>query len=163
MGGNKRMNIHFVGTGNTFRSRLAEAHLRSKNVPDVEVSSSGIKAHENKNGPITWYAARLIKHFSLVPHMSFAWTKTSPSHLKNVDIVIFMDKAHHHHSQAELGFRGKRFKVWDIPDLEDLGFDRETGGNIHEDAKRMKATEQIFDQIKRKVDTLTISLSKRLP
>ncbi len=154
------MNIHFVCTGNTFRSRLAEAYLRSKNIPDVEVSSSGIKAHENKNGPITWYAARLIKHHSLVPHMSFAWTKTSPSHLKNADTVIFMDTAHHHHSQTKLGFRGKRFEVWSIPDLEDIGFDTETGGNIHEDARRMKATEKIFDQIKSKVGVLVKSLKK---
>ncbi|MBI4066635.1 hypothetical protein HY411_02875 [Candidatus Gottesmanbacteria bacterium] len=154
------MKIHFVCSGNTFRSRLAEAYMRSKNIRGVEVSSSGIKAHDNKNGPITWYAARLIKYHDLVPHMSFAWTKTALSHLKNADIVIFMDKAHHHHSQNELGFRGKRFKVWNIPDLEDLGFDTETGGDITEDAKRMAATEKIFDQIKKNVDALVKSLKK---
>lgn len=146
------MKIHFVCTGNTFRSRLAEAYLRSKNVRSLEVSSSGIKAHENRNGPITWYAARLIKHHNLVAHMSFTWTKTGPEHLEDADIVIFMDKAHHHHSRKDLGFTARRYEIWNVPDLEDLGFDTETGTSIDEDVARMLATEKIFSQIKQKVD-----------
>lgn len=154
------MKIHFVCSGNTFRSRLAEAYLRSKNIPGVEVFSSGIKAHENRNGPITWYAARLLKYHGLVPHMSFNWTKTALTHLKNADRVIFMDKSYHRHSHTELGFHGRRYDVWNIPDLEDLGFDTETGGSIRGDVKRMAATEKIFIQIKSRVDALITSLKK---
>ncbi len=152
------MKIHFVCSGNTFRSRLAEAYLRSKSVRDLEVSSSGIKAHENRNGPITWYAARLVKRNDLVAHMSHQWTRTTLKLLKETDIVIFMDKTHHHHSKTDLGFTGKRYEIWNIPDLENLGFDTETGSDIEEDVKRIVATEKIFSQIKRKVDSLIKTL-----
>lgn len=152
------MKIHFVCSGNTFRSRLAEAYLRSKNVKELHVSSSGVAAHENKNGPITWYGARLIKRHGLVPHLTHAWTKTVPEHLKNADLVIFMDKKYHHHSKRDLGFTGTRYQIWKIPDLNDVGFDSETGVNIEEDMKRIIATEKIFGQIKKKVDSLIKTL-----
>lgn len=152
------MKIHFVCTGNTFRSRLAEAYLRSKKIPNFEISSSGVRAHENKNGPITWFGARLMKRYGLVPHMSKHWSHTSRELLQGADIVIFMDKAHHHHSKTDLGFTGKRYEIWNIPDLEDLGFDTETGGDIEEDVKRIIAAEKIFNQIMRKVDKLIKNL-----
>lgn len=152
------MKIHFVCTGNTFRSRLAEAYLRSKSVRGLEVSSSGIKAHENENGPIAWYGAWLIKRYGLVPHLTHTWTKTAPQHLKNADLVIFMDKKYHHHSKRDLGFTGTRYQIWNIPDLNDMGFDTETGTSIDEDAARMLATEKIFSQIKQKVDKLVKTL-----
>ena len=152
------MKIHFVCSGNTFRSRLAEAYLRSKQITGLEVSSSGIKAHDNKNGPVTWFGARLMKRYGLVPHMSKYWKRTTPKLLEQADTVIFMDKAHHHHSKTDLGFTGKRYEIWNIPDLENLGFDTETGSDIEEDVKRIVATEKIFSQIKRKVDSLIKTL-----
>lgn len=40
------MNIYFICTGNTCRSPMAEAILKSKNLKNVEVRSAGIFAHE---------------------------------------------------------------------------------------------------------------------
>lgn len=38
------MNIYFVCTGNTCRSPMAEAILKSRNLPNIEVKSAGIYA-----------------------------------------------------------------------------------------------------------------------
>jgi protein-tyrosine-phosphatase len=38
------MRVHFVCTGNLYRSRMAEAYLRSKAIPGLEVTSSGVLA-----------------------------------------------------------------------------------------------------------------------
>lgn len=154
------MHIHFVCSGNTFRSRLAEAYLKSKNIRGLRVTSSGVKAHENKNGPITWYAARLIKHHDLVHFMSHGWTRTTQEFLKDADIVIFMDKKHHHHGQKDLGFSGKRYEIWNIPDLGDLGLKGETGDTHKEDLDRIRASDKIYEKIKRKVDKLFSALSE---
>jgi len=154
------MHIHFVCSGNTFRSRLAEAYLKSKNIKGLMVTSSGVKAHENTNGPITWFGARLIKLHGLIPFMSDGWTRTTPKQLKDSDIVIFMDKEHHHHSQKELGFSGKRYEIWNIPDLGDLGFQDEPDDNAEGDLKLMRASEEIFQKIQHNVDTFASILQK---
>lgn len=148
------MKIHFVCTGNSFRSRLAEAYLRSKKIKGLEVSSSGILAEENKNGPISWYAARIIKRDNLIPHTSSHWTKTTTKLLKTADIVIFMSSSHHLHSKEKYGFTGKQFEIWNIPDLEDMGYATETGQTIDEDMERIVATEKIYHQIKHKIEKL---------
>jgi protein-tyrosine-phosphatase len=147
------MHIHFVCSGNTFRSRLAEAYLRSKKIKGLKVSSSGVLAYQNKNGPITWYAARLIKNHSIVPFVSHTWTHTNKRILNSADIVIFMDKKYFHLVKT-IGFTGKKYQIWKVPDLEDLGFDTETIGDHKEELKRMKATDKIFDGIRKRVDRL---------
>ena len=97
----KVVRVHFVCTSNTFRSRLAEVYLRSKKIPNIKVSSSGVTANENPNGPITWYAARLVKKHSLIPFLPQAWTQSTPKLFKEADIIVFMDEKHHLHSKNE--------------------------------------------------------------
>ena len=154
------MHIHFVCSGNTFRSRLAEAYLKSKKIKGFDVSSSGVRAHENRNGPITWYGARLMKRHALVSYMSNSWTHTTPKQLQDADIVIFMDKKHHHHSRRDLGFTGKRYQIWNIPDLDDLGFHGETSNKEEEERNRMRASEQVYQKIKHKVDAFASTFKK---
>jgi protein-tyrosine-phosphatase len=52
------MTIHFICTGNIYRSRLAETYCASKGVPGLFVSSSGIGTKLNRGIPIASYAAR---------------------------------------------------------------------------------------------------------
>jgi len=143
--------------GNTFRSRLAEAYLRSKKIPNVDVSSSGVRAHENKNGPVCWYTVRLIKRHHLIPHLTHTWTKTTPTHLKNADIVIFMDKKHHEHSKNDLGFTGSRYEIWNIPDLDNFGV-HDTGETLDEELATMRISEKVYKLIIQKVNRLITSL-----
>lgn len=152
------MHIHFICTGNTYRSRLAEAYLRSKNIKGVQVSSSGIKAHENRNGPITWYAARLARKHDLTNHVTHTWIQTTPQHIRDADMVIFMDQKHYTHAKTTFGNIG-RYEIWNIPDLVDLGFVNEVPP-IEEDVKRIKATEKTFEEIKKNVDQLVWRLTQ---
>ena len=79
------MHIHFVCSGNSYRSRLAEAYLKSVLVDKtIIVSSSGTEAekHRLKNGPICWYAMRLMKRNNLIPFMSWKERQTTSQILK---------------------------------------------------------------------------------
>src|SRR5579884_1222753 len=114
------MHIHFVCRGNAYRSRLAEAYLRSQQLPGVIVSSSGIEAASHAhtvNGPIAWVAQRIIQRNGLVPFMSFLPIQTTPELLNSADLVIFMEEAHEIYAREQFGYTGERFQVWHIPDI----------------------------------------------
>jgi protein-tyrosine-phosphatase len=84
------MTIHFICKGNTFRSRLAETYLNSKQFPNIKVISSGIEAEINDCGPITWYAQRIIQDNNLIPFEKPVWDQTTKSMLEVGDLTIFM-------------------------------------------------------------------------
>jgi protein-tyrosine-phosphatase len=149
----KQLYIHFVCTGNAYRSRLAEAYLRSKKLPNVNVSSSGIQAKEfyHKNGPISWYAARLIKRHDLIPHTKRDSTQTSLKHLNNADIVVFMTDMHYTYAKTKLKYHKNTFEIWNIGDIDDADF---FGTERDSDMMRIQHSEKTFKQIKEKVDSL---------
>ncbi|MBD3362864.1 hypothetical protein GF362_04035 [Candidatus Dojkabacteria bacterium] len=147
------MHIHFVCTGNTFRSRLAEAYLKSKKVDGLIVSSSGVEADQNNNGCITWYAQRIAKNSDLIPFITESWRQTTKELLEDVDLVIFMRKDHLKKCKSDLNFSPESYKVWEIPDLCDAELILD-GDRFQNDVERIKATEKIFRAIKQKGDEL---------
>lgn len=150
------MKVHFVCSGNYYRSRLAEAYLNSQQVPGVEVSSSGTISDiaYDLNGPIAWYALRLMKNNGLIPFMKALPTQTNAEILYEQDLVIFMSTAHYEYARDSLGFDGNNYEIWNISDLDDF---RE--GEYWRDAERMQVTEKTFGEIKEKVDRLTEQLA----
>lgn len=151
------MHIHFVCSGNSYRSRLAEAYLKSR-VDDqrIVVDSSGIEAEKHKfgNGPICWYAMRLMKRKNLVPYMSWKEQQTTAEVLKDVDLLICMRPVHLDFCQNQLGYRGK-FEVWEIPDLNEMDeFIPSTEPGIETDINHIKLTEKTYELITKKVDDL---------
>lgn len=151
----KHVHVHFVCTGNVYRSRLAEAYLRSKQLPNIEVSSSGIQASENTHGPITWYAARIARRHNLIPHLKLVWTQTSPKLLNNADIVVFMTSEHHAYAKTHFDFGKTSYEIWNIADLDKANFFRSKDDS---DLMRIEHTEEVFMQIKQKVDKLATKL-----
>lgn len=152
------MHIHFVCTGNGYRSRLAEAYCKSKiKKRGLIVSSSGIKAHEKrfKNGPICWYAMRLMKRSNLIQYMSWKEHQTTKELLKNVDLLICMSRLHLNFCQKELGYINKPFEIWDILDLNEMnGFIPSTNPGIEIDINHIELTEKAYKIITKKVDSL---------
>ncbi|NTW33088.1 MAG: hypothetical protein HGB12_10755 [Bacteroidetes bacterium] len=115
---NKKINIHFVCEGNTFRSRLAEAYLRSKHV-DATVTSSGVKAAKNYNGPITIYSKNIAKNENIEKYLAPSWTQTTKELIEKQDLVIFMNKKYYNFCTNDLHCTIKEYLIWDIPDVFD--------------------------------------------
>lgn len=133
------MKIQFVCTGNTFRSRISEAYLKSKDIPGLIVSSSGIEAQKNLNGPVCDVTVHLLEDHHLVKYLSKTWKATQKEELESQDLVVFMDKIHFEYSYGVLHCHIPNYETWDIPDIT-----KEISG------------EQIFQRIKEKVDLLII-------
>jgi protein-tyrosine-phosphatase len=142
------MTVHFICKGNTFRSRLAETYLNSKQAPNIKVISSGIEAELNDCGPVTWLAQRIIQDNHLISFEKSTWDQTTKLLLEEGDLTIFMHQNIYDYAVKHLGFNGKNFQIWDIPDTD----------AHQEEAEKVEATEKIFAEIKKKVDELIISL-----
>jgi len=56
--------IHFVCTGNVYRSRLAEVYCASMSISGIRVISSGIAAGLDDDAPISPHAAAEHHRFS---------------------------------------------------------------------------------------------------
>jgi protein-tyrosine-phosphatase len=142
------MKIHFVCSGNTFRSRLAEAYLNSKKIASLDISSSGIEAERNLDGSITWYAMRIIKYNGLVSFMSDFWQQTTKELIEGNDLVIFMEKNHYDFCKSFLT-PDQKYEIWNIEDIDDPVIEKEI--------ESIKKSEEIFDKIKEEVDLLITS------
>lgn len=145
--------VEFVCSGNTFRSRLAEAYLKSKMLEGVEVSSSGTRAESDKDGPITWWAQRIITNAGLIIYQSRDWRQVTPEILSLAGLVIFLGNNNYEYCREQLGFTGK-YQVWDIPDLDVYA----DGTEI--EAELIKRTDEIFTMIISKTDILVSELAK---
>lgn len=142
------MKIHFVCLGNSFRSRMAEAYLNSKIIPNLEVSSSGTLAEKNLNGPIAWYSARIIKNNRLVPFMSNFWKQTTKELIQKSNLIIFMEEECYLFCKDFL-LPEQKYELWNIQDL--------IGANnpgLENEIEKIKESEGIFNQIKQKTDLL---------
>jgi len=113
------MKIHFVCTGNTFRSRIAEAYLKSKLMPGIDVSSSGIEAKINLSGSITWYAKDILDKRGLLQFTKKSWDQTTKQQLEEQDLVVFMSQTSFEYCKNKLHFAPIAHLVWNIDDVGD--------------------------------------------
>lgn len=142
------MKIHFVCSGNVYRSRLAESYanylIEKNHLQNITVSSSGIMANLNQHGPISWLTLEILKENHLDTYASSHWVQTTAEIINAQDIIIFMQPLHLHYCQNELRFTGTSYEIWDISDM------------IITQTKEEKITtaRQTFTLIKTKVDKL---------
>lgn len=146
------MKVHFICTGNTYRSRVAEAYLNSKKLNNISSYSSGIEADKALSGPITWWASRLLFNAELIEFMSYSWQKTTKRLLDQAEITIFMEQVHFDFCSNELGFKDSNYEIWNIADVNPL---KKFG-----DKEKIETTELAFQKIKEKVDNLAEKLEK---
>lgn len=144
------MKIHFVCTGNTFRSRLAEAYLKSKEMLDVSVTSSGIEAEKNLNGFMCSYTLTLAKIDGIEDYLSKDWKVTTKAEIEKQDKVIFMKKEHYLFCLNTLRCKLSEYEIWNIEDVYDIN-------NSPNPDELIKIATVIYKKIKNKVDLLSYS------
>lgn len=149
------MKIHFICSGNTNRSRLAEAYCNSKQISTVIATSSGIYADNNLNGDICWYALEILKETKLLGYTARTWTKTTLEIIQANDCIIFIQAEHYNFVKKHFKFEPEHYEIWDIPDIPRAGL-FETKKN---QAKKLEADKRIFALIQAKVDGLIKSLA----
>ena len=113
------MKIHFVCSGNIFRSRLAEAYLKSKKISSLEISSSGTRANHNLPGEVCFYTVEVAKKYQITAYLSSNWTLTTKELLTGQDLIIFMKDNHRQFCEKDLSFKAKNYQVWGIEDIPD--------------------------------------------
>jgi protein-tyrosine-phosphatase len=151
------MLIHFICTGNVYRSRLAEACLNAKQLPGVSATSSGIRASLDENGPITWFAEDILDRRGLLQFTASTWTQTDAESLAAADHIVFMMEEHRSFCEQNFLVDGRQLSVWGVPDLDIVQIPA-TAGPDERDALLLLAAEHTFERISALVDALVLEL-----
>ncbi|MGC8461444.1 MAG: hypothetical protein ACP5OR_06345 [Candidatus Dormibacteria bacterium] len=145
--------IHFICNGNTFRSRLAEAYLRSKELPEIEATSSGFHAVLDRMGPITPYATRLAKLHSFEEYLQPHWDQLTQEGIDDVLLQVIMYPSIFEKVRNAYDL-GTPYEVWDIPDVDDV-----YPGRILTEDEICMTTDIIFVRLRERVDELAARLA----
>lgn len=146
--------IHFICSGNTFRSRLAEAYFNSKRIEGYKAVSSGVNASNDYNGAITWYAQRILKNNEILKGTSYKWKQTTNELIKSSKIIITMNEATNNKLHREYDVLGKDIIPWSIRDFNE----KDILENKDDILKLIKLSEKIYEEIKENVDKLVKDL-----
>ena len=141
------MTIHFICTGNIYRSRLAEAYCASKGVPGLCVSSSGIGTKLNRGIPIASYAARVLSERGIERFAAPSWQQTTAALVRASDVLVFMEREHYTFCKDWIDPVRQTVEIWEIPDVGPV-----------DAAQIMTKVEQTFEMIKQRMDTLLTAL-----
>ncbi|UWZ81878.1 arsenate-mycothiol transferase ArsC [Occallatibacter riparius] len=141
------MRIHFVCTGNIYRSRLAEAYCTSRCVLGVHVSSSGIAAGRDGDAAISPYAADVLNQFGLGSFASANWQRTTEDLVRAADVLVLMESEHRRFCADWIEYARQRVEVWEVEDV----------GPIPE-AEIPEKVQQTFEVIRQRIDTLVAAL-----
>lgn len=143
------MNIYLICTGNTCRSPMAEAILRSKGIADVAVRSAGV--HAQDGWPITEHAKALIDEAKM-PHTPVS-KAVSRADLEWADLILTMTEAHK--DSLTYGYPGVEHKTFTLK-----GF-VQVDGDVHDPFGGSLATyRHTFEELSRIMDLLERKLTE---
>jgi protein arginine phosphatase len=144
VGGSKKVNILFVCTGNTCRSPMAEAILKNKNLPNVEVKSAGVYAIDGQHasGHVkTVLAEKQIQH----EHRSRLLTE------QDVEWATYILSMTSSHREAILQYFpsavGKVFTIKDFAGEGEHDVIDPFGGNVEIYQKTFQDLENTVDKV----------------
>ncbi len=143
------MNVYFICTGNTCRSPMAEAILRSKEIGNVTVRSAGIHAQEGQ--PISLHAKTLIEEAAM-PYTPQSNVVSSEG-LEWADVVLTMTETH----KMELLYRyptmqDKTFTLKSFVEFKSGGDVRDPfGGNLDTYRQTFMELSNVMDQLELKL------------
>lgn len=111
------MRIHFICTGNIYRSRLAEAYCVSRCARGIQVLSSGIAAGLEQDVPISPYAADILTRHGLDSYAAPRWQRTTEALVRASDVLVMMEAEHLHFCEEWIDPARQRIEVWEIEDV----------------------------------------------
>jgi protein-tyrosine-phosphatase len=149
------MKIQFVCKGNKFRSPLAEAYLKSKDIPGLVISSSGIAADKDLNEPLCDYTILVAGKHNLANYLPETRTVTTRKDLESQDLVVFIDDSIREFCFDKLYCDLVHYETWDIPDIPDE-LTTKVPRNIQ---KILPYAEDSFARIIKGVDHLIVSVA----
>lgn len=144
----KLMNIHFICRGNVLRSLIAETYLKSLNIRDINVLSSGTNVNWNDAKEREYFANTLSV---LERHGIQSFAKLNPEQLtqermdNNHDIVILMNQRVVDEAVKIIELPSNTLN-WGIIDIGE--------GHRIDDDSRESYEEEIYQEITQKVDNL---------
>lgn len=141
------MTIHFICTGNVYRSRLAEAYCASRGLPGLNVFSSGTGTALNRGILLAPHTARLLKEHDLERFAAASWQQTTEVLVRSSDVLVFMEPEHFRFCQEWIDPVRQVVKIWDISDIRHT----DASGIIDE-------VEHTFAAIQQRVDLLLMTL-----
>ena len=146
------MNVLFVCRGNAFRSIIAEALLRSKEISGIAVNSAGTVATEyyEFNKPHNKAIQKLLANRGLADYTKKAFgTQLTQKILDTADKVILMNDVVQREISAQNLALPPDTQIWDVTDVGEKGRVATT------QRERDVFVEEAFEEIKAKVDRLT--------
>lgn len=144
------MRIHFVCTGNIYRSRLAEAYCASVCDTAIQVLSSGIAAGKNGDAPISSYAAEILARYSLTSYAAPNWQRTTEALVRASDVLVFMEAEHLKFCEDWIVPDRQHIEVWGVEDVGPIAA-----------AEIAKKVERTFAVIRQRTDALLAGLGSQ--
>jgi protein-tyrosine-phosphatase len=144
------MRIHFICTGNIYRSRLAEAYCAFRCGPRIDVVSSGIGAGLNGDASISPYAAVILANYALTSYSAAHWQRTTAALVHASDVLVFMESEHRRYCLDWIEPERQRVEVWEVEDVGPI-----------EASEIASKVDRAFGIIRQKADALLINLGLR--
>lgn len=115
----QNIKIHFVCSGNVFRSRLAEAYARAIFPAHIRVSSSGVLADTYEQHFLSPWARRISARDGITNSLSANRTISAQKDFDSNDIIVFMHPKVLDQARAKFTLNEDKCLVWDVKDRED--------------------------------------------
>jgi len=145
----QKIKIHFVCRGNIYRSRLAEAYLKSIKGSEWDISSSGIEADRHTRISTSPWAISIADKNGISDLLSSVKTHTANDQLQDSNIIVFMSEDVYKDAKQLHEFNEALSIVWRVKDREDWP----------SELPARQKRERTFRQITRNVNQLINTMS----